>query len=190
MLYQRYALTLYNYAIQAWNIDEDAAWDIIYKVLFKITEHINQYRFKNENQFKNMLYSIFNNELINFYKKIKRREERLKFLTFNDSITTNTQNDNSNSINHEINQSLFKKALHEFWDDPQAENPLLNCLNKLIDKLEDWERILINQRSKGVSYSEIAHYVDKPENQLKVYYARLKSKIQRELIEEMEGKHE
>jgi RNA polymerase sigma factor (sigma-70 family) len=176
---------LYNYAIQSWHIDEDSAWDIIYIVLFKITERINEYSFKNENQFRNMLYSIFNNELINFYHKSKRIEERLKFLSFDDSLSSSPVNENSNSINREVNETIFKSALEEFWSNPQADNPLLNCLNDLLDELEDWERILVNQRSMGFSYSEIATYIDKPENQLKVYFARLKSKIQTKLIEKM-----
>lgn len=178
-------MSLYNYAIQSWRIDEDSAWEIIYKVLFRITERINDYTFKSENQFRNMLYSIFNHELINFYHKTKRIEERLKFLQFDD---TDLELANSNPgflAENEINESIFKKAIEDFWDNPAAENPLLDYLNKLLDDLEDWERILINQRSKGASYQEIARYIDKPENQLKVYYSRIKKKIQIQLLEKM-----
>lgn len=178
---------MYNYAIQSWHIDEDSAWDIIYKVLFKITERINEYSFKSENQFRNMLYSIFNNELINFYHKTKRIEERLKFLTFDDTSLENSFYGHDSTANREINETIIKNALEEFWDKPQANNPLLNCLNNLLEELEDWERILINQRSNGISYREIANYIDKPENQLKVYYGRLKNKIQIKLLEIMKG---
>jgi len=176
---------LYNYAIQSWHIDEDSAWDIIYKVLFKITERITIYTFKNENQFRNMLYSIFNNELINFYRKTKRIEERLKLLQFNDSLLEEAVSNPKLIAEKEINEKILKKALEEFWNEPSNENPLLEYLNTLLDNLDDWERILVNQRAKGLSYQDIAKFIDKPENQLKVYYSRIMNKIQIQLLNKM-----
>ena len=184
-MYQRYALPLYNYAIRSWLIDADSAWDIIYKVLFRITERINEYSFKNEDQFRNMLYTVFNNELINFYHKTKRIEKRLKLLRFDEAFLEQAGSGTGPTTLNEINEKILKKGLEDFRDAPEGENPLLDILGKLLDELEDWERILINQRSKGISYHDIAEFVDKPENQLKVYYGRLKNRLQMKLLERM-----
>ena len=67
----------------------------------------------------------------------------------------------------------------------EGEEPVTNkkliALNEELDKMEDWERMLLLMRSEGRAYSEIAQYIDKPENQLKVYYQRLKEQIQKKL---------
>ncbi len=58
-----------------------------------------------------------------------------------------------------------------------VENENLKILQNELDKLEDWQRILLLMRTQDVPYSKIAEFVNKPENQLKVYYARLKKQI-------------
>ncbi|HTA62114.1 MAG TPA: sigma factor-like helix-turn-helix DNA-binding protein, partial [Bacteroidia bacterium] len=60
---------------------------------------------------------------------------------------------------------------------PQKENIQLQILNKELDKLEEWQRILLLMRGQDMPYSEISAFVNKPENQLKVYYARLKKQL-------------
>ncbi|MCI5056284.1 MAG: hypothetical protein MRY83_09255, partial [Flavobacteriales bacterium] len=46
-----------------------------------------------------------------------------------------------------------------------------------MEKLEEWQRTLLLMRAQSYTYEEIAPYVDKPANQLKVYYMRLKKRI-------------
>lgn len=174
MLYERYALPLYNYAIQSWYIDEDGAWDIIYKVLFKITEHIANYQFKSETKFKNLLYTTFNNELINYYRKTKKYEERLKLLQLD-------------KLDFKDTETSPVKELKDFWEEQETKNPVLDILNQLLDELDDWERILVVQHANGMSYQEIAEFVDKPEEQLKVYYKRIKEKLSKELKKKLES---
>ena len=182
-MYRRYALVLYNYAIQSWHMDEDAAWEIIYKLLFKVTENINKYVFKNEVQFRNMVYTSFNRELINFYHKTKRVEERMKLLSFDESWMEGSPEDFKQSEEQEINEKIITSAINDFWEEPKKDNPILILLENILDELQDWERILVVQRSNGFSYREIAVYINKSEEQLKVYYSRIKAKIQKKLME-------
>ena len=60
-------------------------------------------------------------------------------------------------------------------------------LDELLDGMQDWERMLLLMRSEGRAYAEIAQYIDKPEDQLKVYYQRLKEKIAKKLNEGRNG---
>ncbi|MBK6985309.1 MAG: hypothetical protein IPH32_11365 [Bacteroidetes bacterium] len=54
--------------------------------------------------------------------------------------------------------------------------PLI-ILQQELEKLEDWQRILLLMRGQDMPYSKISEFVKKPENQLKVYYARLKKQL-------------
>ncbi len=172
LLYKRYGLPLYNYAIKAWKLDEDASWDIVYRVLFGIVGKLGDYKFNSEPQFRNMLYTIFNHELINYYHKTKRIEQRLKILSYDDQL--------SDQSLHSIDNHLT-----EFWDDPDRRNPLIEILQNLFDELEEWERILLHQRLMGESYKDISQFIDKPENQLKVYYSRVKAKIESQMFQKL-----
>ncbi|MCE3281192.1 MAG: hypothetical protein K0S44_3383 [Bacteroidetes bacterium] len=60
-------------------------------------------------------------------------------------------------------------------------NVKMVALNEVLEKMEDWERMLLLMRSEGQPYSVIAKYIDKPENQLKVYYQRLKEQLTKKL---------
>ena len=50
----------------------------------------------------------------------------------------------------------------------------MNCLKKILEQFEDWKRILLLMKAQNFSYDEISKYVDKPSDQLKVYYMRAK----------------
>jgi DNA-directed RNA polymerase specialized sigma24 family protein len=58
-------------------------------------------------------------------------------------------------------------------------------LKNELDKLEEWERILLLMRGQNMPYGEISKYVDKPERQLKVYYARLKKQMTEKINEQL-----
>ena len=55
-------------------------------------------------------------------------------------------------------------------------------------EFEDWQRVLLLMRSQEVPYSEIAKYVNKPEEQLKVYYSRLKNVLTAKMQERVKEK--
>jgi len=67
----------------------------------------------------------------------------------------------------------------------ESRNIKLRILNEELEKMEDWQRMLLLMRSEGRPYSEIAAYVDKPEEQLKVYYQRLKKNLTDKINEQL-----
>jgi DNA-directed RNA polymerase specialized sigma24 family protein len=56
-------------------------------------------------------------------------------------------------------------------------------LERALDELEDWERILLLQRACETPYKNISELTGKPEDQLKVYHKRVLSKLCRKLEE-------
>ena len=159
VIYNRYGKKLYTYAIRTWNLDEDAAWDLIYKTLYKVIDSYTNYEFASEDKFASFVFKIFINYLRNHYRDTKE-SKMFEFGSMDDF-------------------DLSKKETKE--EEEQTTNKKLIALNEVLDKLEDWERMLLLMRSEGRAYSEIAKYIDKPENQLKVYYQRLKGQIQKKL---------
>jgi DNA-directed RNA polymerase specialized sigma24 family protein len=67
-----------------------------------------------------------------------------------------------------------------------ADNRHMSALKEVLQGLEDWQRMLLLMRSEGRPYSEIAKFVDRPEEQLKVYYQRLKETISKKIHERIQ----
>lgn len=158
LIYEQYGRKLYSYAIMTWRVNEDVAWDLVYKTVYKAAETYDKYKFETEQKFMSFLFRIFINLLRNHYRDNK---------AFQQAFTTMDE--------AEIN-SFYIKEQTDPWP-----NKKLNALNEALEQMEEWERVLLLMRSEGHAYSEIAKYVDKPENQLKVYYQRLKEQLAKKL---------
>ena len=160
VVYDRYGKKLYSYAIKSWNLNEDTAWDLIYKTLYKVLDSYNNYQFESEEKFASFIFKIFINYLRNHYRDHKT--ERMFEFTAMDDVDLSTK---------------------KISDASEVASKKLVALNEVLDTMEDWERMLLLMRSEGRAYSEIATYIDKPENQLKVYYQRLKEQVTKKLNE-------
>lgn len=159
VLYNRYGKKLYTYAIRTWALDEDATWDLIYKTLYKVIDSYNNYEFESEEKFASFIFKIFINYLRNHYRDSKA-DKTFEFTAMDDVDLSTKESKEIGELN---------------------ANKKLVALNEVLDKMEDWERMLLLMRSEGRAYSEIAQYVDRPENQLKVYYQRLKNALIKKL---------
>lgn len=135
-----------------WQLEEDPAWDLIYKCIYKVADVVHLYEFETEQKFASFLFKVFLNAIRDQLKSNRSRGEGLIPLQLNDQLIANTTSES----------------------DPIGVSHTMSILQEELDQLEDWQRILVLMRSQDVPYSEIAKYVDKPEDQLKTYYARLK----------------
>lgn len=155
LLFELYSKKLLMYASTTWNIEEDAAWDLIYKTLYKTADVIHRYDFETEQKFASFIFKIFINHIRDHLRQCKTANQGVKEVELNDHIINN------------YSQSASK----------ESSSQLMKLLEAELDKLEDWQRILLLLRSQNMPYSDIANYMDKPEKQLKVYYARLKQQL-------------
>ncbi|HET6227435.1 MAG TPA: sigma-70 family RNA polymerase sigma factor [Bacteroidia bacterium] len=165
LLFEKYSKKLSIYASRTWSIEEDVAWDLIYKTIYKTADVIDRYEFQNEQKFASFIFKIFINQLRTHVRQAKTAAQGIKEVELNDLIINNYHQD-SGTV---------------------SSNYLLKTLEEELSKLEDWQRILLLLRSQDMSYNDIAKYVNKPEKQLKVYYARLKQKLT-ERMEEIANK--
>lgn len=159
LIYERFGKKLFVFARHKWKMNEDDAWDVVYKTLYRVIDTYASYSFASEEKFSGFVFTIFVNYLRNFYRD--RKNLPVEVLAADERM-----------FQHEV-----------VADADEKESPAMQLLRDELDKFEDWERILLLMRSQDVPYSKIAAYVNKPEEQLKVYYARLKKKLSDRLIE-------
>lgn len=153
ILYNQYGRKLYGYAVYRWNLNEDEAWELVYKTLYKTIDVIDKYNFENENKFKGFIYQSFINNLRNYYN-----EQKVK------KIQTVPLEENNK---HESKEK-------------ETESPdsiYMRCLKQILAQFDDWKRILLLMKAQNYRYEEIATYVNKPADQLKVYYMRAKQSL-------------
>jgi RNA polymerase sigma factor (sigma-70 family) len=155
LLFETYAKKLLNYASYKWKTDPDPTWDLIYKTMYKVADVIHEYEFETEEKFASFIFKIFMNYLRNYARDNKTLKGEVQEVELSESV---------------INSYSEKK-------DKTSTHPAMIILQRELDKLKDWQRILLLMRNQDVPYSEIAKYVNKPEEQLKVYYARLKKQL-------------
>jgi RNA polymerase sigma factor (sigma-70 family) len=152
-VYERYAQKLYGYTRKNYQIGEDDAWTLVYKTIYKIADIYDKYSFENQQKESAFIFKTHINYLRNYYRDNKTFE--------------------SKNLEVELNENHLA--------DPEEiqvkENQHLKVLQRELDLLEEWERILLLMRGQNMPYSEIARFVDKPEKQLKVYYSRLKQHL-------------
>jgi RNA polymerase sigma-70 factor (ECF subfamily) len=171
-LYSRYGRKLYAYAIKNWNVTEDQSWDLVYKTLYKVIDSYKNYKFENEEKFAAFIFKVFINYLRNHYRDHKKQNEKLQVAEIS-PVELQNRADSDRPDNSRSNGD---------GTDAPAD-PRLAALTEELEKMEDWQRMLLLMRSEGRPYSEIARYVQKPEEQLKVYYQRLKEAITKKMYE-------
>jgi RNA polymerase sigma factor (sigma-70 family) len=154
-LYENYGRKLIGYSRNVYKVSEDTGWDLVYKTIYKVQEVFGQYKFENEQKFASFIFRIFINYLKNYIRDENTRTQGAVFIPLDETRK-----------NFVANNSTVAST-----------NPQMAMLREELEKLEDWQRILLLMRSQEVPYSEIARYVNKPEEQLKVYYSRLKNAL-------------
>ncbi len=157
LFYQNYAKKLLSYTRKNYTINEDDAWTIVYKTIYKMAEVSDGYTFENEHKQSGFVFKTHINFLRNYFRDNKSFETNNREVELHDNFT-----------NNELNTM------------PTKNTPLTLLQNEL-QKLDDWQRILLLMRGQNIEYSKIAEFVNKPENQLKVYYARLKKQLHQSL---------
>ncbi len=162
-LYILYAAKLMAYTRKNYQVPEDDAMNLVYKTIYRIAEVRDRYHFSEEARRQGFVFRTFLNYLKNYYRDNKSFETK----------------------NFEVDLADLSSEKNE---QDTATSPQLILLQQLLDRMEDWERILLLMRGQDIPYSEISVFVNKPEKQLKVYYARLKKKLLEDMNERLNEK--
>ena len=160
-LYETYAKKLFAYTHKNYSISEDDAWTIVYKTIYKMAEVKEKYMFENEYKRSVFIFKMHINFLKNYFRDDKSFEGNLYEVEMNNDIVSKDESAQP------------------------PKSPQMKILQNELDKLDEWQRILLLMRGQGMPYSEIASFVNKPEGQLKVYYARLKKMLLENITSEL-----
>lgn len=187
LLYERYGKKLYSYGLKSWNMNEDDCWEMVYQTLYKVLEKVEAYAFESEKKFGSFVFTVFCNLLRRHYRDTKRISEHLSFSNFNESLFDASRGDGSLATERNVQTRITAMSMENYRDENVVESPLMLALDEVLDELEAWQRILVLQRAQNRPYNEIAEFVDKPANQLKVYYSRIMKKVEKKLTEKVNG---
>jgi RNA polymerase sigma factor (sigma-70 family) len=168
LLYERYGKRLYGYAKHSWKLNEDEAWNLIYKTLYKVLDTTADYSFESEKKYSSFIFKVFVNYLRQYYRDTKKAKEHLEIVPSDET-------------------GNYSGSAEQQEETPEANSVKMNLLKEELEKLEDWERVLLLLRSQDMPYAEIAKFVKRPEEQLKVYYSRLKAALTKRMNEKLKG---
>lgn len=168
LLYENYGRNLYSYGISSWQLTEDECWDIVYKTIYRVAEKTKDYKFNSEPNYRSFIFTTFINFLKNYFKS--RQKEQGQFLQVD---YDEREIPSSGEEKHHAGEAV-----------EEQESVAIALLKVELDKMEDWQRILLLMRCQEIPYSEISKIVNKPAEQLKVYYQRLKSSVLKKLEQE------
>lgn len=154
LVYERYGKKLYSYGVHSWKLDEDSSWDLVYKTVYRVAEKSKTYTFQSEEKFAGFVFTVFMNLLRNRFRDTRKVREQFK--------------------EEPLEQHAFLLAGETDAEEVSWQRRLLD---EELGQFEDWQRMLLLLRAQDIPYEQIARFVDKPADQLKVYYQRLKKQL-------------
>jgi len=168
-LYKTYGKKLVYYTLKSWQLDEDDAWDILYETLYSFIHNYADREYESQKQVDALIWKIFKNKLRDRLRQVKRIEKDFQLIVPNDPQPI----DNIDALN-----AMWAQCESDLLSPGNSTNPVLIELEKLLENCQHWERQLLICRANNIPYKTIAHLTGKNESHLKVYYQRMKQKIQ------------
>jgi RNA polymerase sigma factor (sigma-70 family) len=179
MLFKEYGQTLFGYSVHTWKLNEDEAYEALYKTLQSVGKVITRYEFESDAHFKNWIFKIHKNNILQFLRSKKGKEEIYHFSYSDWENEVNDLGEDAFGI------SEFKEVIEKV-DEASCEtpdSPLMTAMKKALLKVSEQERELLMLRMNEYSYDEISQMLGIENKQLKVKFNRAKAKIEKLTLE-------
>ena len=114
---------------------------------------------------------------------MRLEKEKSKYITFH-SINDDPLGYDENGLSRvqiEVNRMIYQ----DYLKPEPIEHPLAEKVNGFIDTLDENNKIILLGCANGYSNREIAEWTEIPESHIRVYYSRLKKKLEKQLISEL-----
>lgn len=160
-LYESYGKLLQRYSIKNYQVSDDEAWDLVYKTIYRVAE-LDPAMFEDARKLKGY---IFRSQINNIYNHLR---DTRKF-----------------SVTNVATADLPEDDIAATENGSSVISPQMKILHEELEKLEDWQRILLLMRGQDASYKTISELVNRPEKQLKVYYGRLKQQLLKNINQQL-----
>ena len=182
-LYEGYGKQLYGYGVQHMHLSEDESYDALYKTLYTVGQVIDRYEFNSESHFKNWLFKIHKNNVLQILRTRKNKEQEFKPVSFDEWIIEAEELEDSG-----LDLQKFKPAIEMISEvnrdkEEPSTSPLMPAMQEALKQISDVERELLFLRMKNYSYDEIADMLGIENKQLKVKFLRAKAKVEKITLE-------
>lgn len=164
-LYDAYGRKFYTYSVFHWYLNEDEAWDVVYKTLETLVLKLANYEFESKAHFDNFLYKVLINFLRQHFRQSRAQNKgSIEYVNIDDEGT-------------DLSVQIDTVAFSNYYQSETAENPKMLILNECLNKLDSFDKDLLLLRAQNYTYDEIAALLGVANNQLKVKHLRAKQKL-------------
>lgn len=183
LLVDKYQDFLYNWGLKQYNqINSQTLLELIQDTFLKVIENIASFEPKSETAFRNWIFRILKNQIIDYMRVEKVKSEHVTFQSIDENPPDNKNGPSKVQI--ELNKMIYQ----DYLSPEPCEHPLAKKVNEFIDTLDDNSKRILLGCADGYSHREVAEWTGIPENHIKVYYSRLKKKLEKQLISELSGR--
>lgn len=178
-LVNKYQSLLYSWG--QWHYETINNQDLIQIVedtFMRVIEKIDTFQFRTDKGFKNWIITIFSHLCVDHLRKEQRAAERIKIESFDRNPA-----DGNNGEYNVVQTELDKKIFHDYLSPEAKEHPLAQRVRDFLEGLDENSRIILHACADGFPHREIANWIGMPAEHIKVYYSRLKKKLEKYLIE-------
>lgn len=183
VLFECYGQQLFGFSVTHFHINEDDGYDVLYKTMETVGRVIARYEFSSESHFRNWLFKIHKNNILQLLRTKKNKEQHLQIVNYKD-----WENEVKDLGEENFNMEEYKlvleqiSAVNPYQESPQS-NKLMLAMEKALLQLNDMEKELLLLRMNDYSYDEIATMLGIENNQLKVKFNRAKAKLEKRTLE-------
>lgn len=179
LLVEKYQDRLYSWGKkQNKSLSPQDLLEIIDDTFIRVIEKIASFQFRTEKGFKNWVFTIFSHLCIDHLRNKQRVSKHVKFQSI-DTAHTYT----NDGILHRTQLELDRKIFHDYFSPNSEEHPLAQKTREFLEDLDEKNRIILQACAMGIPHREIATWTGIPVEHIKVYYSRLKKKLEKYLIE-------
>ena len=151
--------------------------EIIDDTFIRVIEKIGSFQFRTEKGFKNWVFTIFSRLCIDRLRKDEKIADHMLIQSL-DSDPTEGNKQKLKSARLELDRKIF----HDYFSPKSEEHPLAQMVGEFLEGLDEKNRTILQACAMGIPHREIAGWIRIPVGHVKVYYSRLKKKLEEYLM--------
>jgi RNA polymerase sigma factor (sigma-70 family) len=194
-LYTLYGTKFYQFAVNKWELNEDEAWDVIYKTLETLVLKLPEYAFESQAHFDNFIFKVFVNYLRQYFRSHRKHQYDIVYVDFTQQESENDTDASRDGADGPAEPDPFRPipiddhVFNEVYEVDIADSPRLSLLKQALAQLDHSDQQLLMLRAQNYSYDEIAQFLQIENNQLKVRHLRCKNKLKKLFLKLLTDDH-
>lgn len=180
----RLLVKTYQNRLYAWGrwqyeaLNDQDLFEIIDDTFMRVIDNIDSFQLRTEKGFKNWLFTIFSRLCLDHLRKEKRITECMQVRSLDDDRFKG-HNAALSSVQLELDRTIFQ----DYFSPKSQEHPLAEKVRDFLESLDEKNRTIIQACAMGIPHREIGEWTGIPVGHIKVYYSRLKKKLEEYLME-------